>query len=112
MGMAGPPPNEALAELVSVLSEEDTRDLVRLYLADFPGMMEALARGPEKDHVRLAHSLKSSSQYMGAAGLGRLFADLEHRLGLPGEKVTQADLKAIAEEFERVAGPLRAFVGP
>jgi HPt (histidine-containing phosphotransfer) domain-containing protein len=110
--MAGPPPNEALAELVSVLSEEDTRDLVRLYLADFPGMLEALARGPEKDHLRLAHSLKSSSQYMGALALGKLFSDLEHRLGLPGEKVTPADLDAIAAEFGRVAGPLRTFAEP
>jgi hypothetical protein len=75
-------------------------------------MLETLARGPEKDHLRMAHSLKSSSQYMGAYVLAKLFADLEHRLGLPGEKVTPADVKAITEEFERVAGPLRTFVEP
>ncbi len=109
--MAGPPPNEALAELVSLLSEDDVRDLVRLYLNDFPGMMDALSSGPEKDHQRLAHSMKSSTQYMGAHALAKLFADLEHRLGLPGEKITPEDLAAISGEFERIAGPLRVFAG-
>jgi HPt (histidine-containing phosphotransfer) domain-containing protein len=110
--MAGPPPNEALAELVSVLTEDDVRDLVRLFLNDIPGTMEALSSGPEKDHVRLAHSMKSSSQYMGAQDLSKLFADLEHRLALPGEKITPDDLKALAAEFDRIAGPLRTFVEP
>jgi len=110
--MAGPAPNEALSELVSLLSEDDVRDLVRLYLNDFPGLVEALTHGPEKDHLRLAHSMKSSSQYMGAHALAKVFADLEHRLGIPGEKLTPDDLKAITAEFDKVAGPLRTFAEP
>jgi HPt (histidine-containing phosphotransfer) domain-containing protein len=110
--MAGPAPNEALAELATLLSVEDARDLVRLYLGDFPGMMEALTTGPGKDHLRLAHSMKSSSQYMGAHALANRFADLEQRLSLPGETITPADLAALAADFEQVAGPLRAFVAP
>ena len=106
-----PAPNDALAELVSLLSEEETRDLVRLYLRDFPQTMEALARGPAKDHQRLAHSMKSSSQYMGAAELSERFRQLELRLGTPGEKVTPADLQGIAAEFSKVETALRAFVG-
>jgi HPt (histidine-containing phosphotransfer) domain-containing protein len=105
-----PPPNEALAELVSLLGEEETRDLVRLFLKDFSETMEALVHGPAKDHLRVAHSMKSSAQYMGARDLSERFKALEARLGNPGEAITPADLKAIEADFARTEGPLRAFV--
>jgi hypothetical protein len=40
-------------------------------------------------------------------------AELESRLEKEGgQDVTPADLAAIASDFEVIAGPLRAFVGP
>jgi len=111
-GMPGtPPPTEALAELVSLLEEEETRELVRLYLRDFPTTIEALANGPAKDHQRLAHSMKSSSQYMGATDLAEIFKALELRLSDPAEKVSPSDLEAIAAAFATIEGPLRSFAG-
>jgi HPt (histidine-containing phosphotransfer) domain-containing protein len=104
-----PPPTEALAELVSLLERDETCELVRMYLRDFPTTMEALATGPSKDHQRLAHIMKSSSQYMGATDLAERFKALELRLANPGEKVSPADLAAINAEFAKIEGPLRAF---
>jgi HPt (histidine-containing phosphotransfer) domain-containing protein len=104
-----PPPNDAIAELVRVLSDPDTRELVRMYLEEFPKTIDALTHGPAKDHMRLAHSMKSSSQYMGADGLAARFAAIEQRLGVSGEKIVPTDLEAIASDFAEIEGPLRAF---
>jgi HPt (histidine-containing phosphotransfer) domain-containing protein len=107
-----PPPNDALAELSSVLGEDNVRTLVRTFLRDFPASMRELESGDRKNRHRVAHSMKSNSRLMGAQTLSERMAALEARLdGESGDDVTPADLASITAEFEQVAGPLRAFVG-
>jgi HPt (histidine-containing phosphotransfer) domain-containing protein len=107
-----PPPNDALAELASVLGEDNVRTLVRTFLRDFPASMRELEGGDRKNRHRVAHSMKSNSRLMGAQALSKRMAALEARLeGESGDDITPADLTAIAAEFEQIARPLRAFVG-
>ena len=107
--MSAPAPNEALTELVSILGEDDTRELVRSFLRDFPDQLRQLASGDREQRRRVAHSLKSSARHMGADGLARRMAALETRLSQPESEVSQDDLAATVGEFEKVAGSLRAF---
>jgi HPt (histidine-containing phosphotransfer) domain-containing protein len=107
-----PPPNEALAELAAVLGEDNVRTLVTTFLRDFPASFKELSGGDRFNRHRIAHSMKSNSRLMGANDLSERMAELEKRLeGPTGADLTPADLKAIEAEFERVAKPLRAFVG-
>jgi HPt (histidine-containing phosphotransfer) domain-containing protein len=107
--MNPPAPNEALDELVSILGEDDTRELVRSFLRDFPDQLRQLAIGDREQRRRVAHSLKSSSRHMGADALARKMAALETRLSHVEAEVSQEDLAATVSEFEKVAGGLRAF---
>jgi len=107
-----PPPNEALAELASVLGDDNVRTLVRTFLRDFPGSLVELSGTDRKNRHRVAHSLKSNSRLMGANSLSQRLAALEARLEpAEGPDVTPEDIAAITAEFEQVAGPLRIFVG-
>jgi HPt (histidine-containing phosphotransfer) domain-containing protein len=107
-----PPPNEALAELASVLGDENVRTLVRTFLRDFPASIAELHGGDRKNRHRVAHSMKSNSRLMGASTLSQRMAELEARLDKPeGVDVTVVDIAEITAEFEAVARPLRAFVG-
>ncbi len=107
-----PPPNEALAELASVLGDDNVRTLVRTFLRDFPPSFQDLSRGDRANRHRIAHSMKSNARLMGAIALSERMAELEKRLeGATGSDITPADLTAINAEFETIAGPLRAFVG-
>jgi HPt (histidine-containing phosphotransfer) domain-containing protein len=106
-----PPPTQALAELASVLGEDNVRTLVRTFLRDFPVSFKELSGGERKNRHRVAHSMKSNSRLMGAMALSQRMAQLEARLeSAEGLDVTPADLAAIDAEFEKIAGPLRAFV--
>lgn len=106
-----PPPNEALADLASVLGDDNVRTLVRTFLRDFPGSFQELSGGERSNRHRVAHSMKSNARLMGAIALSTRMAELEKRLdGAGGDDVTPADLTAINAEFEQIAGPLRAFV--
>lgn len=105
-------PTEALAELASVLGEDNVQTLVRTFLRDFPASMQELASTDRKNQHRVAHSLKSNSRLMGAMTLSEYLAALEKRLepeNAPG--VTAEELAKIRTEFEAIAGPLRVFVG-
>lgn len=107
-----PPPNEALAELASVLGDENVRTLVRTFLRDFPISYEELRSGDRKNRHRIAHSMKSNSRLMGAFELSQCMAAIEERLAQPsGVDITPADLAAIDTLFHRIAGPLREFTG-
>jgi HPt (histidine-containing phosphotransfer) domain-containing protein len=107
-----PPPNEALAELASVLGEDNVRTLVRTFLRDFPGSFQELSSRDRANRHRVAHSMKSNARLMGAIALSDRMAELEKRLeGPSGADIVPADLIAINAEFEHIAGPLRAFVG-
>lgn len=110
--MPSGPPNRELSELAAVLGEDNVRTLVRTYLRDFPISFAEMSGGDRKNRHRLAHSMKSNSRLMGAHDLASRMAALEERLEKDnGLDVTSEDLKAIAADFEVIAGPLRAFVG-
>jgi hypothetical protein len=107
-----PAPNEALAELASVLGDDNVRTLVRTFLRDFPGSFRDLSGGERKNRHRVAHSMKSNSRLMGAFELSDRMAGLEARLDAPGtDDVTPEDLVKIRADFDAIAGPLRAYVG-
>lgn len=105
-----PPPNDALAELASVLGEDNVRTLVRTFLRDFPISFQELGGGDRKNRHRIAHSMKSNSRLMGAHDLSDRMAALEDRLASSdGADVSPEDLAGIQAHFERIAGPLRDF---
>jgi HPt (histidine-containing phosphotransfer) domain-containing protein len=112
-GMAQPlPPNEAVAELVHAMGDDDVRTLVRTFLRDFPNSMRELATADRKNGRRLAHRMKSESRMMGATHLSRRMLEIQERLTPEtGAEVTPADLAAIATEFEEIAAALRGYVG-
>ncbi len=107
--MSQPAPNAALQVLVSTLGDQDTRELVAMFLKDFPVMLDRLGRADRIESQRVAHNLKSSAHHMGAATLSRRLAQLEDRLGQPDSSVTHDDIAALALEFDRAAGALRLY---
>ena len=107
-----PPPNPTLAHLAAALSDEDARELVRIFLNEFPGLRTALAKGNRRECYLAAHSLKSSAQHMGLIALAERMTDLEQRLEDSEITLSPEDLAAIDRDFERDAGLLRAFAAP
>jgi HPt (histidine-containing phosphotransfer) domain-containing protein len=107
-----PPPNAALAELASVLGDDNVRTLVRTFLRDFPVSYQELRGGDRKNRHRIAHSMKSNSRLMGALELSDQMAGLEDRLAQnDGADITEQDFALISARFEQIAVSLRAFVG-
>lgn len=110
--MPTPPPNETLAELAEVLGVDNVRTLARTFLRDFPVSIRDLAAGDRKNQHRYAHSMKSNARLMGAHDLSRRMAEIELRLmDESGAACSKAEVAEIAAEYERVAAPLRKFVG-
>ena len=103
------PPNPTLVHLAAALSEEDARELVRIFLNEFPTLRRAMAEGSPRQCYLAAHSLKSSAQHMGLEALADRAADLETRLADPAAKIGPADLEGINRDFELQADGLRAF---
>jgi hypothetical protein len=106
-----PPPNTAIRELADVLGDEATRDVVRLFLSDFPQSILRLARGSREEQVMIVHGLKSSSLHMGALELSGRMAELESRLAAPGETISEAELAGALADFGAVAPVLRQYAG-
>lgn len=104
------PPNPAIAELLDVLGDDDTRDLIRTYLQEFSGLIRTMATDDRTAQHRAVHSLKSSSLHMGLTALSRRLQTLEASLLLPEGSLHATDLAAITEEFERGVAPLRAYL--
>ena len=109
--MNQPPPNEALVELVEILGEDDTKDLVRSFLQDFSPSIRRITMGDRENQKRTVHSLKSTARHMGCLALSRKMAMYETRLIDSTAEITTEDIIAIVEEFEKAAPPLRAYAG-
>ena len=92
------------------MGTEASREIVRLFLDDFPNALERLARANRDDRHRTAHGLKSSSLHMGAVALSRRMAAIEAVLGGSGEGPSKDELDRARSDFEAVAPVLRAYV--
>jgi hypothetical protein len=110
-GVSATPPNDAISELAAVLGDEATREVVRLFLDDFPASIGRLEKGEREEQVMVAHGLKSSALHMGALGLSRRMAELELRLGKPGETISEAELAGARADFGAIAPRLREYAG-
>jgi HPt (histidine-containing phosphotransfer) domain-containing protein len=95
----------------SVLGSESTREIVRLYLADFPDSVTRLGEGARDDQMRIVHGLKSSSLHVGATRLSELLASLEDRLSHEDGGLAPEEIAALAAEFEAGAPALRRYSG-
>jgi len=110
--LSAPPPNNSIRELEAVLGGEATRDLVRLFLAEFPVSVRGLESGGRRDRMMVAHGLKSSALHMGADRLSERIGEIEDKLAQPGEALVPEDLAAAATEFESFAYELRKYAEP
>jgi len=107
-----PPPNEAIESLASVLGEDSTREIVRLFLADFPQSVSRLGSGSREEQVMTAHALKSSALHMGATGLSQRMAAIERKLSATPEALSPEEIRTAVAEFEAVEPGLRAYANP
>ena len=107
-----PPPNFALQDLASLVGDDAAREIVRLFLSNFPEAVRSMGQGTRQEQMRIAHGLRSSALHMGADKLSRLVTQIEDKLAQPGSALDGADLAAAVAEFEAVAGELRRYAGP
>ena len=107
--MSTQPPNEALRDLAALLGDTATREIVRMFLDDFPPSIGRIASSGAEDQLRIAHGLKSSALHMGADALSRRMAALEDKLSRLGGQVTPVELAEALADFEAFAGPLRQY---
>jgi len=109
--VTNPAPNEAIKALEDVLGNDSTREVVRLYLHDFPDSIRRVAGAGREDQMRIVHGLKSSSLHMGAASLSDLLASLEEKLGAQQATLAAEDLAPAVAGFGAVSAGLRAYAG-
>jgi HPt (histidine-containing phosphotransfer) domain-containing protein len=105
------PPNEAIEALAAVLGDEDTREIVRVFLDDFPDSARLLGTSGREDQRRIAHGLKSSALHMGAKGLSERMAAIEESLSRDGETLAPGELEAAIADFGAVEPELRRYAG-
>ncbi len=110
-GVSQSPPNDSIGALEAVLGAEATREVVRLFLHDFPESVRRVAGAGREEQMRIVHGIKSSSLHMGAMALSARMAGLEGRLGNPGETLEPDDLTPAVSDFGAVAPSLRAYAG-
>jgi len=103
------PPNTALRDLESLIGAQATREIVHVFLEDFPVSIHNLGICAQNDQMRIAHGLRSSALHMGAEKLSRMLGELEDHLSRPGGTVSTPDLEGAMAEFEAFAGPLRSY---
>ena len=104
-------PNERLRSLIEILGDTETRELVRIYLGSVPKLLKEIA-GPDRENARrAAHSLKSSSQQMGAAEIAAQALELEKRLDANGPSITPLELSLFQARYKKLETQLRPFGG-
>lgn len=105
------PPNDALRDLESLLGDTATKEIVSVFLDDFPATIRRMRESGSEDQLRLAHSLKSSALHMGSESLSRRMGGLEDRLSRLGGTVEPREMDEAMAEFEAFAAGLRAYSG-
>jgi chemotaxis protein histidine kinase CheA len=105
-------PNERLEALASVLGEEETRELVRIFLRTAPRLVADIAQENHAEARRAAHSLKSSSLQMGLMDLSRQALEIEKRFDTGGGPPPAADYTLLQARVRRAETALRAYAGP
>ena len=106
------PPNDALAEFISAMGDDNVRKLVGTFLRDFPNSMRDLAVADRKNGRRIAHRMKSEARMMGATALAQRMLELQERLTPEiGRAFEPSDLVAIQADFDAIAPTLRRYVG-
>jgi hypothetical protein len=103
------PPNEALRDLASLLGEQATREIVELFLRDFPDSIGSLAGCSRDDQLRIAHGLRNSALHMGSEVLTKRMGVTEDRLRKGGGPVTPAEVADAMSDFEAFAVDLRRY---
>jgi hypothetical protein len=106
-----PAPNAAIAALEETLGAEATRDLVRLFLAEFAATIRTMSSAGREEQLRLAHGTKSSARHMGAEALCSRMAALEERLHGGGPPLGPDDLAGAMSDFGAVEHALRRYAG-
>lgn len=109
MATTQPTPNNSLRELAQVLGEDGTREIVRLFLHDFPESIRRLGSASHVDQLRIIHGIKSSSLHMGAKQLSERLAEIEDRLAADGAGVLPREIAGIVSDFGEVLPALRKF---
>jgi HPt (histidine-containing phosphotransfer) domain-containing protein len=104
-----PPPNDAVAALEDVLGPESAREIVGLFLKDFPDSVRLLASEGHGEQLRIVHGMKSSARHMGAAALAARMAGLEARLHGGQDTLGHADLAGAIADFGIVEPSLRRY---
>ncbi|HEY3756308.1 MAG TPA: Hpt domain-containing protein [Opitutaceae bacterium] len=105
-------PNERLAALAAVLGEEETRELVRIFLRTAPRMVADVALEDHSEARRAAHSLKSSSLQMGLMDLSKQALEIEKRFDTGGGPPSATDYTLLQARARRAEGALREYAGP
>ena len=105
-----PPPNQAIQDLVQLVGDEATKEIVRIFLQSFPESIREMAGAARPDQLRIAHGLKSSALHMGAEKLAAQMEELEARLSMSGSAFDADDRSVATGEFEAFAADLRRYV--
>jgi HPt (histidine-containing phosphotransfer) domain-containing protein len=104
------PSNPMLESLIETIGENDTREIVQMFLREFPAALRKLVVDAPGDAGREVHGLKSTARHMGAEALAVRLADLELRFRQnPEARLTHEDVRGLAEEFDKAAAMLRPF---
>ena len=108
-GVSQNAPNEALQDLASLLGDPATREIVQLFLGDFPDSMRSLRRCSRNDQLRIVHGLRNSALHMGAEKLSKRLGILEDSLAQGGDPLPPAEFEGAMADFEAFATDLRRY---
>jgi histidine phosphotransfer protein HptB len=92
-------------ELSAGLGEDDTAEVLKVFLADTAGKMRSLASGQQSRSTirREAHSIKSSAATFGFAELSALARGLELRAEAMSPEQLNESVEALRQAFESVS---------
>lgn len=104
-------PNDALRSLADVVGEDETRELVRIYLSSAPRLLADIAAPDRERAHRAAHSLKSSSNQMGLPEISAQAKEIELRLNAGGSLPAPYEIALLTARFKKAEESLRGFAG-